>query len=228
MRHNSHHGGVYVRCGTKSAARYDEQSLGIGHRLNTDGEGAIIACTGRRNDPIGHFLLHHQHELARTYLALEKPENQWRGDVVGNVADDFRVGDVTEIHLHDILMNQREVFAPAVFALECSGELVIELDGGEMRNAANDVVRERARARPDLDDGIARFEMERFDDFTLVVRIDEKVLTERFLRANGFVHRSSADEDCSPVVRRNRQNTLVRFLENAVDDFLWRDRKSVV
>ena len=63
--------------------------------LGDDGEPAIGLAAGRRDDALGHLLLEHEDHAVppgRPGLGLEPADQQQRGDVVGQVGRDHRLG----------------------------------------------------------------------------------------------------------------------------------------
>ena len=63
-------------------------------KLGKESEGAEILGSAFGGKPVGEFLLDHQGQRGKT--VREKPFEKRRGDVVGEIGDDFFCGDAVQ------------------------------------------------------------------------------------------------------------------------------------
>ena len=146
---------------------------------------------GRGDDALGHLLLEHQHHApvpGRPGLALEPADEQQRGDVVGQVGDDHRLGRRCRRQARASRPRARRRNAPR--AGPDSARRWPPAPAGSARRAPR---RRRARhppgrarasarrARPDLDHGAARERAGGAGDAPRQVEIEDEVLAQALL-----------------------------------------------
>src|SRR5574340_1290083 len=109
-------------------------------------------------------------------------EQQRRGNVVGQVADDAQVvTQAAEIELQGIAAVHAEALGgPA--SLQARDDVAVELDGMQVRQALEQRASQRTEAGADLDDGFPRLRMDGVDDGVDGAVVDEKVLAEALAR----------------------------------------------
>ncbi len=86
-RHQPDDRRIHLGRRVEGASRHREEPLDRRHRLDSDGQRAVLLAPGSGRDPLGDFLLH-QEDDAPGPRRPERLVDQGRGDVVGDVADD--------------------------------------------------------------------------------------------------------------------------------------------
>ena len=116
---------------------------------------------------------------------LEHMEQDRRGNVVGQVADQpdpALAGQLAEIDLEHVLVHDGQ-FADAVRGLgERRDEIAVELDDGQRAVLPEQRKGDRALARSDFNQVVARLRVDREHDFLDDVAIMQEVLAQLFLR----------------------------------------------
>ena len=112
---------------------------------------------------------------------------KWRGDVIGDVGDDF-VGNSGERGMESVVVDDiqiiRDVFCVTCYEkfLKQASETCINFNGSDMRSTFQEFSRERADAWADFDDVIMRLNVCGLDDVLEYVFSNEKMLSIIFIQ----------------------------------------------
>jgi len=154
--------------------------------LHRDAQQAQVA--GRGYQPVGHFVLHHDHQAAGLVRLLEQVAQNGAGDVVRQVGDHTvrLIGaDVqAQVDFQDVGVHQGDVGVVAEAVVQQRDQAVVQLDGDHPAGDIGQPVGQRAGARADLQHGFFRAEFRRADDLVQGVGIVQKVLAQAFLGAD--------------------------------------------
>lgn len=166
--------------------RQREKALDGAVHLDGGGEQAEIAGAGGGGGTIRNFTLDHEHGEVERGVAGGQLEQDGRGDVVRQIADDseeagadgVRAGSRGgKVEVEDVLFNDGEAIGGESFA-EAGGELAVELDGEDMAGLGGKGASNGAAARANFDDGTAGEIAQRREDATDGACVGEKVLAE--------------------------------------------------
>ena len=150
-------GGVDIGRWGKGGGRKREEVDGGTVELDGDGEDAVFAGAGLGGDAVGDFALHHEGDAIDGGVALSKFEEDGRGDVVGQVAEDEEGlagsgGSGGEVEGEDVLVDYGDVLCGELGA-EVGGEGGVEFDGDEAVGAGGESVGDGSGTRTDFDGG---------------------------------------------------------------------------
>ena len=109
-------------------------------------------------------------------------EEERRGDVVGQVADDAQAAalkDGRPVEFQGVGLDERELLGGELLAQKL-GEVAVDLDGGFVACAGDDFARERGLARADFNESVARLRVDAAHDALDPVAVMKEVLTEAF------------------------------------------------
>ena len=111
-------------------------------------------------------------------------KQQWRGNVIGKIADDFQraasLFAVAEIELQGIGLVDQQLAVTGGFFAQQRHQVAIEFHGLQRAMFLQQGQGDRAPTRADLDDGVARSRVDRADDALDDSRVVEKMLAETF------------------------------------------------
>lgn len=150
--------------------------------LDCYGEQAVVARAGLRGDAVGDFALDHEDGAIDSGFMRGEMEQDVRGEVVGQVADDeelfgwLRQGG--EVYVEDVALDDFDVGLRGEAFAEARGEFAVEFDGDEAAGAGGEQVRDGGFAGADFDDGAVSEVAEGIDNGVAGRGTDEEVLAE--------------------------------------------------
>ena len=122
MRHQAHDGRVHLGWRVESAGADVEQMLHAAVVLHHDRQATPVATARAGGHALDHFLLQHEVHVANQRGVVQQVENQRRGDVVGQVADDaqaaWRRFEAGEVELQCVALIQAKARIVAELALQ--------------------------------------------------------------------------------------------------------------
>ena len=188
--------GVDIGWRRKGFRRKGEESLGGTIHLDGDGEQAVVAGAGAGGDPIGYFALDHENGAVKNRsvggsVAGGKFEQDLRGDVVGQVAEDEQrmtsgCGGCCEVELEHILLD----YGDAIWwksGAKMGGEVGVQLDGENVSGPSGKGSSDGARSGADFNYGAAGEVAQRGSDALDGLGIVEKVLSEPGFLGHGLL-----------------------------------------
>ncbi len=151
-------------------------------RLQHHGQPAVGLPPRAGGHPVHDLLLQHEVHIADAADLVEQVEQQRRGDVVGQVADDAqplaRRREGTEVEAQRVRAVHVQLAEADAAILQRSDEVAVELDRVEPARRAQEVERDGAFARPDLHEAVRRPRRHGGDDAPDHLRVVEEVLAE--------------------------------------------------
>lgn len=183
MRGDADHGRFYVGDWAERLASNLKYAFDGRHGLHADCECSIGFASGLGEDAVGDLALHHEDDCGGPGVVRQEVEDDGGSDVVRDIPDHLERAHIgshlVEGEIEDIPMDHRCGRIVGELICEGTSELVVEFDENETPNLSHEMVRECAATRPDLEHFIVGTRIDRADDLTLQVRIDQEVLTER-------------------------------------------------
>src|SRR5579862_7919471 len=127
--------------------------------LRCNREKAVIARAGFSRDPVSHFALHHENRAIEHRVIGGEFEQDGRGDVGGQIADDKKAlaglrSGFGEAKAEDVFVDDGDAIWRE-FRLELGCKLGVELDGEHMSCVSGEDASQRATAGTDFDNGMA-------------------------------------------------------------------------
>ena len=139
-----------------------------------------------RGDASGHFALDHDNGSLDGSVEAEETEQNFRGDVVGQIADDQELFFVSsaqrsEVDGQNVLLENFDRCSIRKLVAQAGGQVAIQLDGHQPARARSQKRGDRAASWANFDDGAARHIAERIRNRGLRGGADEKVLAQFWL-----------------------------------------------
>src|SRR5690606_19831169 len=144
-----------------------------------------------------HFALQHEQHVADAPALFEQVEDQRRGNVVGQVADDAhlagRAVDGGEVELEDVGLVQHEAAVAGEAHAQGGREIAVQFDGGEAGVGAQQRPGEGALAGADFHQAFAAARRDGADDAVDDAVVVQEVLAETLARpVRGVVHQRAS------------------------------------
>src|SRR5690606_4610993 len=166
----------------ESAGADIEQVLHAAVILNHDRQAAPIAAAGGRGQALDDLLLQHEMHVADQVGMIEQVENQRRGDVVGQVADDAQAvcifAEPGEIEFERISLVQVKVRQAAEFALQDRYQVKVKFNDIQPRAAVQQTLGQGTLARTDFHQMLAGTRINAPQDAMNHARIMQKILAK--------------------------------------------------
>ena len=177
-RHEARDCRIDIGYRAERARRHREKPRHPEHRLQHHGQPAVIRGGGQRGHARDHLPLQHHVDVTELGLELRQVEQQWRADVVGQVADDAqRRTQWREIEFERVSHVQGQLPGRKL-GRKPLREVAVDLDRGEMPGTPDERPRQRGEPGSDLDQLVAGLRRDGIDDPRDVMRIGQEVLPE--------------------------------------------------
>ena len=136
-------------------------------------------------ESFGHLPLHHHAPELEPRLAVEALDDHRGRDVVREVRDELRRAEPREVEPESVPEMELDVRSTAQSLPQRPLETGIELDSVHLCHAVGEIHRERAEPWADLEHTVDGLELREAADHAEDVLVDEEVLAELLLRADG-------------------------------------------
>ena len=189
--HQPHHCRVHLRRRPERSGRYVEQRVHRAVRLQHHAEPAVDLAAGLRAHAVDDLLLQHEDHVVDRRSVVERVEQDRRGQVVGQVADQPQracvAGQRGEVDLQHVAVDHRQGAVRLRGLRQREDQIAVELDHGQFAVAVEQRKGDRALAGTDLDQAVARLRIHRqhdaVDDAAVVQEVLAQVLFCRLAEA---------------------------------------------
>ena len=163
-----------------------------------DEDRQVAHAARRRRDTLGHLALDHDDETLRPRLVTEQVVHHRAGDVVRQVGGhvERRHDQVVEWHVQHVRLHQAQVTVVDRLheaRLQMGRKALIDLDGGDEGALGQQRAGQHAKARPDLEDRLARLDGGQLDDVLDHLAVDEVVLAAALARREAVAAQVALD-----------------------------------
>jgi hypothetical protein len=223
QRHEPHDRRVHLRRRPERAGRHLEQVFHAAARLQHDAQPAVDLAARVGGHAVHHFLLQHEVHVADRGGVLERVEQQRRGDVVGQVADQAdrcAARERGDVDGERVGFDDLELADARGRRAQARGQVAVELDRGQRADAREQREGERAFARADLDEALARLRVDRaqqpVDDAALVQEMLPEALLHHVRFGHGRARSNVSTANATAVARLDGSARPVPAMSSAV------------
>ena len=187
QRDHAHDGGIHLGRGAERLRRHIEQLFHLEAVLQHHRQPPVFRRGVPGNHALDHFILQHEVHVLDALGVGGEVEQQRRGDVVRQVADDAqRGGQRREIEFQRVsgMDDQfRSRIILRVVMLQPRDDVAVDFHHMQMIQSLQQRTGQRAQAGADLDHIVGWFRANRADDIGDDLLIDQEILAETFLCA---------------------------------------------
>ncbi len=180
--------GVDFGGGIKIVRAQGEQPLQVEVVLEQDRQDAVIFAAGSGQQALANFLLHHQDHNPDGLFFLQQLEEQGRGDLIGQVADDGQ-GMIRfpaagqEIEVEGILGDDLDIGqSDQDFFLNDGGQALVQFQGHDLSGGLGQKKGEGTQAGAYFHDGFPAVQFQGSHETAGLVGMKKKVLPQGFFR----------------------------------------------
>ncbi len=178
-----------VRRRREGARRQREEILNAGVELSGRGEQAIVATAGLGGNAVGDFALNHDNGSIDDRMMVEEVQQDRRGYVVGEIADDgefFAASEAGEISREEVLGDDLDGICQFEMLLQVASQDGVEFDSDEAMSTAGKQIRNRSFAGTDFDHCRSGDVAQGVDDGKRGGGVGEEILSEFRFAGHGW------------------------------------------